>query len=232
MATEDDLERELDDFLAIDVPLAEPSDDDLPGAGPPVVGAPTEDVADKLLYKTRRLSEEAADVRALATRRRAEIDAWEADRLFGIDRETSRIRESLELFMRSWHRSHPRSKTLSLPNGKLTLRGSGRGKIIVTEEWKLVEWAEQNGRKDLLRYKPAPAKSVLADEALVTRHLAVQDEVGTGELLQTWRLMVDVVGPEGTESVSIPGVVYAEPIEDRFGVKLPEDGTDQEDDSL
>lgn len=209
------LEDDLDAFLDIDIPTSAPDDDD-PDIDT-VLPAIDVDMAERIAYKARRLEKERCDVRVLANKRRAAIDAWEADRGGGIEREIARAERSLELFARQWHRANPRSKTLSLPSGTLRLR-AGRGKIEVDDEVAFVQWCESHSRHDLLRYEPKPKKADLTE---IDRHEGIQRNAKDGTLVQTWKIMAEVITVDGdgeltTEKVSIPGVVYTEPVVDKF----------------
>ena len=226
--TNDSLEDDLDAYLDIEVPT-EPDPDD--PDHDVVLPAANQELADKLLYKARRLDQELADIRALADKRRADIDRWEADRSHGIHRERARIDQSLEGFMRAWHRANPRTKSLNLPNGKVALRAPGRGKMIVKDELAFIAWAKDHDPA-LLRFEPKVAKAELANEEVITRRPGVveDDPANPGRLLQTYRLMapvptgeVDAEGNTLTEQVSVPGVVYAVPIDDSFSVTLTTD---------
>jgi hypothetical protein len=228
------IEADLDEYLAIEVPVEHPDPEDPDHEV--VLPAEDADMADRLLYKRRRLRAEAIKIMELATRRREDITRWERDRTGGIEREEERIGTSLEAFHRAWLRANPRTKTLKLPNGALALRKPGRGKILVTDEQAFIAWCKANGREDLLRYEPHIRKAELADEEKITRHEGVQvnDPERGGELVQTWRLMAKTApranletGEFKAETVSVPGVVYAEPVQERFSITLTTEEDDQ-----
>lgn len=215
---DDDLRADLDAYLDIDIPTA--SDDDGVETVAPAADA---DMANRLLYKVRRLDEEAAAIDALYDAEVARLDAWKADRLHGVQYDRARAVRSLDGFMRAWHAANPRTKTANLPNGKLTLRPVP-GKVEVTDGPAFVAWAKANHREDLIRYVPEPAKAVLSDEDVVVRHTGPQiTDPKTGELLQTYRFLVPVAtgevdedGNPVVESVSAPGVAFVKPAHDRF----------------
>jgi hypothetical protein len=220
------LEDDLDEYLgAVDIPGVDPSDPD--GAPLEAVRAAVDDtMADRILYKVARLADDEAAARSLAAKRRADIDAWEADRCSGIQRERERAERSLELFARDWLRRNPgaRRKSISLPSGTLKL-AKGRGKIVVDDEHLFTAWCEEHKRFDLLRYEPKPKKAELASEEAIKRHQGVQRNADDGTLVQTYRLMTDVItgvndedGELLVETVSIPGVVYTEPVQDKFSI--------------
>lgn len=233
MADDDLIEADLDEYLDIHVPLG-----DVEGQPPgeSIVAPPDEEFADRLLYKARRLSVEQAKYQRLRDRRVAEIDAWLSDRTAGTTRELGRIEQSLDLFMRTWHRVNPRHKTLKLPNGKLSLT-KGRGRLVVDDDTAVVAWARANKAESLLRVEPVLAKSELHKLA---RHPAPQDRVadskGRMEMCQTWRVLAPVVstgtagtdGQAGTEIVAIPGARWVEPVEDRFNMTTIDETTDEE----
>ena len=194
---DDDLRRDLDAHLSVEVPTGPPPEPQEDGTEPepPVAPAPDEEFANRLLWKALRLAEEARDIELLAEAEVERIRGWESDRLSGINREQGRIEDSLGQFMRSWHRAHPRSKTLKLPNGTLKLTAP-RGAVTITDPSLLIEWAREY-RPDLLRFTPAPAKDKLGDELVAGRAgTPVQEEVG-GRLANVAALTV-AVPAEGT----------------------------------
>jgi hypothetical protein len=236
MSDTDDLRADLDAWLDIPIPTGpDPDDPDTEI----VLPAATDDLANRILYKCRRLGVERSRVQALYDEEKSRLDSWLHDRMSGIDRDLAAANRSLEGFTRSWHMLNPRSKTLSLPNGKLKL-GAVKGKIEVTDAHALVVWAEANGRTDLLRYEPVPAKAILSDEEQVVRHTGPQvTDPKTGELMQQYRLLVPVltgeVDPETqapvVEQVSVPGAMFVRPAHDRFKAVLAEDGTPDDDEA-
>ena len=194
---DDDLRRDLDAYLDVEVPTGPLPELQEDGTEPeaPVAPAPDEEFANRLLYKARRLYEEGRDIELLAEAEVERIRGWESDRLSGINREQARIEESLGQFMRTWHRAHPRSKTLKLSNGKLSLTAP-RGSVTVTDTEALIEWAKAY-RPDLLRWTPAPELKPLGDELLTGRAgEPVQQEV-RGRLANIASLMA-AVPAEGT----------------------------------
>ena len=227
MSDDDDLRADLDAWLDIPIPTGPDPDD--PDAEV-VLPAADDDLANRILYKLRRLDGEAARIEALYAAERARLDSWKADRMAGVDRDRSAARRSLDGFMRAWHHLNPRTKSLSLPNGKLQLRDV-KGKVEITDPVAFVSWCETNGRTDLLRYVPEPVKSALGDEELVVRHTGPQvNDPKSGELLQTYRLLVPVatgeVGDDGqpvVEQASVAGARFVKPAQDRFRVTLADD---------
>jgi phage host-nuclease inhibitor protein Gam len=236
------LEDSLDDWLGAPVPT---TSEPVPGAHDAETGqeetvyeervlpVPDEDRADRLLARARRLDREQERVDELAKRRKAEIDAWRSDLTAGVEQERGRIRTSLDLFMRQWHRANPKRKSIPLPNGRLQLRAPSAPRIDVTDEYAFIKWAEENGRKDLLRYKPEPNKMALAAEE--GRHARPDDTIvndrGEPELYATWSIMTEVLSDGATgeqETVSIPGVRVVQRRHDRFDYKLTEDQAKKE----
>lgn len=210
-----ELDRDLEDYLGAQVPVGATED------GTVVLPAPDEEFADKLLYRARRLREEAARIRQHAQRRIDEMRAWEADRTAGITADQARVRRSLEGFARAFI---PRTKRKSLPlaNGTLKLTAPGAGRIEIDDERAVVAWCEENGRADLLRYRPEPAKAAIG--AIEQRHAAparvVENEYGEPEEWETWHIMATIGEGEERELVTIPGVVYMRRKGDRFAMTL------------
>ena len=216
------LEASLDEWLSAEVPV-EPLPPDAPEGTEPEVAAPEDaDLADRLLYRWSRLADEERKVRQMADARRARIEAWEADMTSGIERDRARVERSLEKFIREFVRKNPRrGKSMKLPNGTLKLTAPGRGKIVVEDEHGFVAWAKEH-RPDLLVPQWVPAKALLHDEDGIPRHPGVQrNDERTGRLVQTYRLMAEIDGTEGIEQVSIPGVVYTDPVQDKFTIIDP-----------
>lgn len=211
-----ELDRDLDDYLGAQVPLGASEN------GPEVMPAPDESFADKLLYRARRLVAEAAQIRDHANARVAEIRAWEADRTAGIVADQRRVRRSLAGFTQAYIRANPKRKSIPLPNGTLKLTAPGAGKIEIDDERVLVKWCEDNGRADLLRYVPQPAKAAIS--AIDQRHPApprtIENEHGEPEVWETWSIMATIGEGEERELVKLPGVVYMRRRDDRFGMKL------------
>ena len=236
--TDDAVEHDLAEYLEVVIPLIDggfidpdewASDDD-----PEVAPAPNIEVADRLLYKARRLAEERASYEALAVKRKAEIDAWLADRTHGIDRQMRWLSTSLESFARMTveRGGKKAAKTIVLPNGRLALKAPGRGKIVVTDEVAFTTWARRVGLAEtLIRYEPKVAKAVLADEDLIGRREATQITDDRGDLVQSYQLTVDVT-PDGKtgeiETAVIPGVLYVHGLRDNFTLTLTTDNPDQE----
>ena len=192
MATADEIERELDEWIDIAIPTESPPEGGWadPAAAPVV--APSDEVqTERILYKVKKLTEELAEIREAAQARRALIDSFEADRSAGPIREIARARSSLEAYARRYVRDHPRRpKTIDLAYGWLKVAKSGRGRIVVQDEYQFIEWAKAN-RPDLLRWEPAVKKADLANEDIATRHEGPQiddpDKDRTG-LVQSYRL--------------------------------------------
>jgi phage host-nuclease inhibitor protein Gam len=265
----DDLDRDLDAWLEVEVPTSSAGTDD---EGETIVAPEDDELAGKLLFKVGRLGEDIVKVGRTAERRFAEITAWQDDRVAGARREIERATRSLEAFTRRWRRAHPtaKSKTIDMWSGKLSLREAPGG-LTVTDKGAFIAWASRV-RPDLLRYVPEPAAAKLKDGFLVRRHPAPQETVD-GELRDVWRLLAavtidpspvcprcDAAGieakkeeniplypeklpptePDGdpvvtalgylcgtcghrwdaeTELVTIPGVTFTKPAQDRFEVK-------------
>ncbi|MDE1904852.1 MAG: host-nuclease inhibitor Gam family protein [Rhodospirillales bacterium] len=229
------LRATLDDYLAVDVPTEPAPEGGWPDpAEAPPAPAPDEDFANRLLYKGRKLTEERAKIAEMANAERSRVALWEADMTSGIARELKRLAQSLEGFLRNWHRDHPRTKTLKLANGTLSLKQAA-GKVIVTDEHAFIAWAKTH-RPDLLRQEPAIAKAKLADEMVVSRHAGPQQNVAALDdaLADTWRLMAEIdvqdeqTGEVRKESVSLPGVMWAKPVVDTFHLTLPKPTTNNE----
>jgi hypothetical protein len=220
-ADEQMVESDLDEWLDIAVPLAEDEPDE--DGQPSITAPPDEELADKLLYKTRRLHEEQATFERIAANRKAEIDAWLEDRTRGTRNEVARIRQSLDLFMWRWHRANPRKgKTLKLPNGHLKLV-KRRPKMVYEDPYAAAAFLESHDRKDLLTYTPELAKTAIGQEG--AHHKGVQatqtDSKGNPYLAQTFRIAVEAVNPETGEKAltTIPGIIWTEPVpedEDNF----------------
>jgi hypothetical protein len=231
MPSLDDIEDELDAWLEAEVPV-EPGHDDQPLEERPVAPANDSELAEKLLYKMGRLEKEGQALLGLAAARKRQIDAFVEDRMMGIERERERVARSLEGFARNEHRLHPKGgKTIKLPSGQLKLAKSGRGRILIEDEHVLAAWLDANA-PDLVTYRPVASKEALHDEKLVTRHAAPTRQEG-GELVNCWRLMThveaDPLSGRAAGDVTIPGVFYVEPANDRFSILLPtEKGTTDE----
>ncbi|HEY5024718.1 MAG TPA: host-nuclease inhibitor Gam family protein [Acidimicrobiales bacterium] len=242
MSDDDLVEKDLDEWLDIEIPVRE-----IPGAdgAPPtveVLPAPDEAAADLLLYRLSRREEEAARYRAIAEARIAPVRAWLADRLFGVEKETVQLSRSLELYLRFWVRFHKRTKTLSLPNGQLSL-SKPREKVVVTDEAAFLGWAREHNllpepmaEGSLIRMEPKANKKSLA---ALDRSRAPQQTID-GVLCEVDRLLttvevLDVLdaaddGPKHPEQVTIPGVFAVRAVEDVFKYKTPTENGDPDSD--
>lgn len=224
------IESDLDEYLDINVPVAE----DEPGEdGEPTVTAPAdEELADKLLYKARRMHDEQGSYERIAAKRIGEIQTWLEDRTRGTVNEIDRIRQSLDLFMLRWHRANPRKgKTLKLSNGHLKLN-KRREKMVYQDEYAAIAYLESHGRKDLLVYKPELRKDAVTAEADYVRGVqeTQTDSSGNTYLAQTFRVVVEIVDPDTgeKEKASIPGMQWTIPVpedEDRFAFLTLEEVT-------
>lgn len=106
-----DLERDLNDFLAGDVPVTDQKwqiDD--------------EKKADWALRKIREAEAQIEQVKRFAEERIAEIEAWVERTTASEQRTIDFMTSQLELYHRKLFEENPRLKTIKLPSGELQLR--------------------------------------------------------------------------------------------------------------
>jgi phage host-nuclease inhibitor protein Gam len=121
----------------------------------PVVDMPASEVeallvADYQLDKIGALQQRLATIRAIAASKRASLNDWLAAETSRVQAEIDwRTQPLLDLHRRLMERD-PKRLTIRLPNGVLSSRKT-RPEVHVNDPDEFVLWAEQAGRKDLLR---------------------------------------------------------------------------------
>lgn len=138
-------ENEWEEALSIDQPDQPPVVTDLQGAA-------------RLARRIARLANDRAEIEATANAEIARIRAWQEDRTIGIDRARSWLERGLRAYMEA-----SGMLTTSLPAGTARLRPP-RPRIEVVDKEAFVEWADDNGRHDLLTWQPS--RSAIADSGL------------------------------------------------------------------
>lgn len=126
-------------------------DDELEAGDEPTEAPPDADRANSLLRVLRGVEREARRIDMLATQEITRIESWRSDRLAGLDRRHVSLSKALEQWMRAVNRVTPKRKTEKLPNGTLSLRAP-RGKVVVTDEAKFVEWWRNDARMTVARW--------------------------------------------------------------------------------
>lgn len=188
--TTDPADVDLDAWLYPDDDLPTSLDHDL---APP----PDADRADRMLAARRRQLDRIADVQALAARRRAEIDEWEAAQVAKL---SGRV-EWLEASLTAWHaaviRLDPSRTSIELPSGTLKSTAVAGG-----AEW---EWVDDTAvttylaeeAPELTAVPPPTEPKRRPDKKAVKAAVAVVDDVAAAR--DARRAYVGAGGPIGAD---------------------------------
>jgi hypothetical protein len=223
MPDRDLVERAMDDHVVGDAwPRAIDEDHpewngDLRPVTPPDVAS-----ASKILRRLKSLDRDAAQVEDVVDAEIRRLRDFREDSLAGILREVEWGERALDAFMRQWSATSHK-KTLALPDGKLTLRDPGAGKLIVENEEQVIAWARA---RDAVSSDPADPSVVnlrpVVSKAVIGQWYATSDEKIATEIDEETGEEVDVyavVGPDGP----IPGIVRHVAPKDTFKVTIGED---------
>lgn len=224
MTYDDELEDDLDAFV-IDGPSDAASllernnvwidNDGAPRTDdPPVVSVDGEEHADRLLRRVMGIDRKVDKILTLAARRRAEVDAWEADRTYGLRRDRERVVAALEGFMRAVNARAPKIRSLALPSGTLALR-KGQPKVtgdlpsVAVKDYPTVATVDL-----VVKLDRTAARQVWKADAVITA------DDGDGHKVCT---AVDVNG------AIVPGVTIRVPLQDGFSLTVGPKRTEADD---
>lgn len=137
----------------LDDAIAEPTPDAILNG--PLIPIPDAHRANVLLRRMTRLADNGDRVGSTSQAEIDRITTWRDEQLAAIERERAYLDRCLEGFMRQ-HHAATRETSMSLPNGKLSLRKGGT-KTIVDDEAALIEWATTNA-PDAIKRTPLTSK--------------------------------------------------------------------------